>query len=329
LKFLIIQTAFIGDVILATPVVEKLHRDFPGADIDFLLRKGNEGLLTEHPKIRKLIIWDKKQSKFSNLLKLISGLRKEKYDYVINLHRFANSGIITAMSRAKEKIGFDKNPFSRFYDKKFPHVIDMQNEVHETERNLTLIDHLGKKEFAPPRLYPTEADYLSVDKFKTQPYITIAPSSVWFTKQLPKEKWNELINNLKVKYSIYLTGAPSDFNLCEEIKYETGDTAINLAGELSFLQSAALMKDAVMNYVNDSAPLHIASAMNAPVTAVFCSTVPEFGFGPLSFNSTVVQTKVHLECKPCGLHGYRKCPLDHFFCAKSIEVEQLIHLSGT
>ncbi|MGI8892031.1 MAG: glycosyltransferase family 9 protein [Bacteroidia bacterium] len=74
----------------------------------------------------------------------------------------------------------------------------------------------------------------------------------------------------------------------------------------------------------NSAPLHIASAMNAPVMAVFCSTIPEFGFGPLSFNSTVVQTKLHLECKPCGLHGYRKCPLDHFLCAKSIEVEQLL-----
>ncbi|MGI8892029.1 MAG: glycosyltransferase family 9 protein [Bacteroidia bacterium] len=325
MKFLIIQTAFIGDVILATPVVEKLHRDFPGAEIDFLLRKGNEGLLTDHPKIRKLIIWDKKQKKFSNLLKLISGIRKEKYNYVINLHRFANSGIITAMSRGKEKIGFDKNPFSHLYDKKVPHEIDMQTAIHETERNLSLVEHIGEKEFAPPRLYPTDEDYKFTDQFKNKPYIIIAPASVWFTKQLPKEKWIGLIDKLKNNYSIFLIGAPTDITLCEEIKNASGDAALNLAGELSFLQSAALIRDATMNYVNDSAPLHIASAMNAPVTAVFCSTVPEFGFGPLSFNSTVVQTKLHLECKPCGLHGFMKCPLDHFLCAKSIEVEQLIN----
>lgn len=325
MKFLIIQTAFIGDVILATPVIEKLYRDFPNAQIDFLLRKGNEGLLKGYPKINKLYIWDKKENKFSNLLKLISQIRKEKYDFVINLHRFANSGIITAMSRGKEKIGFDKNPFSRFYDKKFPHVINMQEGIHETERNLSLIEHLGNNEYAPPRLYPAEEDYLFVDKYKTNPYITIAPASVWFTKQLPKEKWIELIDKIKTNYSVYLIGAPADFDLCEEIKNASGDFTINLAGKLSFLQSAALMKDAVMNYVNDSAPLHIASAMNAPVTAVFCSTVPEFGFGPLSFNSTVVQTKLKLDCKPCGLHGYRKCPLGHFLCANSIELEQLVH----
>ena len=311
-------------MILATPVVEKLHRDFVGAQIDFLLRKGNEGLLKDNPKINKLYIWDKKQNKFSNLIRLVSQIRKEKYDYVINLHRFANSGLIVAMSRGKVKIGFDKNPFSRFYDKKFPHIISMQEGIHETERNLALVEELGNKEYTPPRLYPTEEDYLFVDTYKVKPYITIAPASVWFTKQLPKEKWIELINNLKNKYSVYLIGAPTDKQLCEEIKNKAVYAAINLAGKLSFLQSAALMKDAQMNYVNDSAPLHIASAMNAPVTAVFCSTVPEFGFGPLSFESTVIQTKMHLPCKPCGLHGYRKCPLGHFLCATSIEADQLM-----
>jgi len=97
-----------------------------------------------------------------------------------------------------------------------------------------------------------------------------------------------------------------------------------LAGKLSFLESAVLMKDALMNYVNDSAPLHLASSVNAPVTAIFCSTVPEFGFGPLSERSFIVQTKKTLDCKPCGNHGLNKCPKDHFECALTINNEQLL-----
>ncbi len=98
----------------------------------------------------------------------------------------------------------------------------------------------------------------------------------------------------------------------------------NLAGKLSFLQTAALMKDATMNYVNDSAPLHIASSVNAPVTAIFCSTVPSFGFGPLSEKSFIVEIQEIIPCRPCGLHGFKKCPEKHFKCAYNIKSEQLI-----
>ena len=99
---------------------------------------------------------------------------------------------------------------------------------------------------------------------------------------------------------------------------------MNLAGRLSFLASAALQKKAVLNYVNDSAPMHFASAVNAPVVAVYCSTLPDFGFGPLSDNSFIVQTNESLTCRPCGIHGKKQCPLKHFDCAKTIKMDQLI-----
>ena len=98
-----------------------------------------------------------------------------------------------------------------------------------------------------------------------------------------------------------------------------------LAGNLNFLQSAALMQTAVMNYVNDSAPLHFASAMNAPVTAIFCSTIPGFGFGPLSAKNFIVETKMPLSCKPCTLHGRKSCPLGHYNCAFTIDKQQLLN----
>src|SRR5258706_11285099 len=141
-KFLIIQTAFIGDVVLATVIIEKLHADFPNAQIDFLLRKGNESLLTGHPYLNEILAWDKKQGKTKNLFKLIQIVRKKKYDRLINVQRFFSTGLITAFSGAKEKIGFDKNPLSFLFDKKVKHIIGTkENAVHEVQRNLALVKH--------------------------------------------------------------------------------------------------------------------------------------------------------------------------------------------
>ena len=109
-KILIVQTAFIGDVILATGLIESLHQAFPESKIDFVLRKGNESLLKSHPFVNKLYVWDKKKNKFSNLINLISQIRKEKYDLVVNLQRFFSTGLITLFAKSKNKRGYNKNP---------------------------------------------------------------------------------------------------------------------------------------------------------------------------------------------------------------------------
>ncbi len=98
---------------------------------------------------------------------------------------------------------------------------------------------------------------------------------------------------------------------------------MNLCGKLNILQSAALIRNAKMNYVNDSAPMHIASAMNAPTTAIFCSTIPDFGFGPIASNARIIETKEKLSCRPCGLHGLKRCPEKHFKCSYNIDIENL------
>ena len=325
-KFLIIQTAFIGDVVLATSLIEKLHYHFPKAEIDFLLRKGNESLLANHPFLNQVIIWDKQKNKLYNLWKTIRVIRRRKYDKVINVQRFAATGLITAFSGAEEKIGFDKNPFSYLFTKRVKHIIRGENNVkHEIERNTDLVKHFSDALVVRPRLYPSSIDEAKVMTYKNSEFITISPASVWFTKQYPKEKWVEFINTLSSNYTVYLLGAGADLDLCDQIRNSSNHpTVINLCGQLSFLESAALMKDAVMNYVNDSAPMHFASSVNAPVTAVYCSTLPSFGFGPLSDRSRIVEIQETLLCRPCGLHGRRACPLGHFNCAHKIKVEQLI-----
>ncbi len=318
MKILIIQTAFIGDVILATPLIQEAHRCFPHAQLDVLVRKGNEGLLQNFLGLSNILIWNKQNNKQKNLWKLLSQIRKEKYDVVINIQRFAATGILTGLSGANERIGFKKNPFSFLFTQKIEHDIDGKNETHETIRNLKLMKSLGANETVKPILYPSSSDYSFVQDFKTKTYYCIAPTSVWFTKQVPAAKWLELISSLQAiekDVIIYMLGGPADKDECVAIELQIkSENVKTLAGKLSFLQTAALMKDAKRNYVNDSAPMHIASAMNAPVTVFYCSTVPEFGFGPLSDDKKIIEV-LNLSCRPCGLHGYKACPLGHFKCA--------------
>lgn len=313
-RFLIIQTAFLGDVILATPVISELKRLFPNAEIDVLVRKGNEGIIETHPDLHQILILDKKKGKFSELKRLRAIIRSNKYDTVINLHRFGSSGILTALSGAKEKIGFDKNPFSFSYSRKIKHEIG--NGTHEVERNLACIAHLGAEKLVQPKVYPGEVNRSKVAPLVTEPFYTLAPASVWFTKQLPEEKWVQLANILKKKGIVYLVGGPGDFELCQRITDAASlDAENNLAGTLNLLDSCALFEKATRCYVNDSGPLHMASAVNAPTTAFFVATIPAFGFGPLSDDSEIRETSEILECRPCGLHGGKTCPKGHFKCA--------------
>ena len=325
--FLIIQTAFIGDVVLSTAVAEKLHQCFPGASIDFLLRKGNESLLEEHPYIREVLIWDKKKEKYGGLFRLLKTVRKEHYDLVVNMQRFGATGFLTAFSGAMQTSGFDKNPFSFMFSQRVPHLISSPGmPFHEVNRNQMLIAHITDQEAAKPRLYPAAKHIEAVARYKHKPYICIAPASVWFTKQYPKDKWISFLKKIPDLLNVFIIGAPTDVTLAEEILMETGskENMQSLCGKLSLLQSVALQKDAIMNYVNDSGPMHFASAVNAPVTAIYCSTVPAFGFGPLSDQRFIVETSVSLDCRPCGLHGRPACPLGHFHCAHYINDQQLL-----
>lgn len=320
-KILIIQTAFIGDVILATSLIETIAAAEPTAVIDFVLRRGNESLLNSHPKVRKVIVWDKSNGKYKSLFATAREIRNENYDLLINLQRFASSGFLAWRAKSKFKTGFAQNPFSFCYSNKVRHQIG--NGKHEIHRNFELMQPYFNTALTGPCLYPSSKDIEQVRLLNTPAhYVTMAPSSVWFTKQLPIHKWVELIEKTDLKTSIYLLGGPSDFELLEAIKSKSKrQDIINLAGKINLLASAHLMKGAKMNYVNDSGPLHLASAMNAPVTAYFCSTVPEFGFGPLSENSKVVQITGKLACRPCGLHGFKSCPKGHFECGNNISIQ--------
>jgi len=324
MKVLVIQTAYIGDAILATSLLEKLHRRVPHAQIDLLVRQGNEELFEDHPYLHRLYVWRKHKQKYRHLIQMGVAIRQERYDWVFNLQRFFSSGLLTLMSMASQRVGFRKNPLSSWFTHAMPHAIGTpQQPIHEVERNCSLGEPLAGSGTYRPRLYPSPRHFAKVPTTNT-PYVCIAPTSVWYTKQWPATKWVELINNLPLEWQIKLLGGPADIQACEQIKTASLHPHVhNMAGKLSLLEAAALMQRAQVNYVNDSAPLHLASAVNAPVVAIFCSTVPWFGFGPLSEKSAVVETPQSLRCRPCGLHGRRSCPEGHFRCA-AIDVEALL-----
>lgn len=321
-NILIIQTAFIGDAILASSVVEKMHIHFPQAKISILVRKGNESLYSEHPFLHEVFVWNKQDGKYKSLFSLLKQIRQRKFDTVINLHRYASSGFLTAFSGATYTAGYDKNPFSFLFNQKAKHIIG--DSRHEIQRYNDLIENITDNTIVKPKLYPSYKQFSKIEEYTRIAFVTMAPSSVWFTKQLPKHKWVELCDNLSHNVHVYLLGAPSDITLCEDIKNKSTHPNIKiLAGELSLLESCELMKHAKMNYVNDSGPLHLASAGNSPTTAFFCSTVPAYGFYPLAYNSKVIEVE-NLPCKPCGLHGYKSCPKNDFKCGNNIDIKKAL-----
>lgn len=323
-NILIIQTAFLGDTILATSLIESLHAAYPNAKIDFVLRKGNEAIYQNHPYLNKIFVWNK-HKKYKSLLHIIKQLRKKRYDLLINCQRFTNTGIISFLAKAKHKTGFKKNPLSFCYTEKYNH---QYNNTHEIERNFQLIKKHVNTAIKKPKLYPSNNDIKEIANLKiNKPYITISPASVWFTKQFPKNKWIDFINQVPNDYTICLIGGNSDFALCSELQKQSKHTNTrNLSGKLSILQSAELMKHATMNYTNDSAPMHIASAMNAPTCAIYCSTIPHFGFGPLADTQHIIQVEKNLKCRPCGLHGKKQCPEKHFYCAQKIDINKMLEI---
>lgn len=326
---LIIQTAFIGDVILSTVLVENIKRNFPDAKIDFLTKKGNESLLENHPYLSNVFTWNKKEGKYRHLFQLLKTIRRQRYDLIINVQRFAATGLLAGLSGAKQIIGYNKNPFKFLFTHRVAHRLGEDYPfVHEISRCNDLLETIVSNPVKKPRIYPSPADYQHVAPYSEQPFIVVAPGSVWFTKQVPVQKWIAIINRLPGTLPIYIIGSEKEESIARTIidGLPTHTQIHSLTGKLTLLQSAALMQSAVFNIVNDSAPLHLASAVDAPVIALYCSTSPAFGFTPLSTESYSIEADEPLPCHPCGLHGKAACPENHFNCGKLLNEQKIAAL---
>lgn len=321
---LLIQTGSLTDVILLTALIEYLRRLEPTGVLDVLVQQEHASTLRHHPFINQIITVEKSQIKLPVAHQLLRQIRAANYHRVINLQHSTATGLLTAFSGAEERLGFTKNPLSTGFTRALPYFI--ASDTHEVARNLQLLDPPAYTPLTLPRLYPTITDAEAVMPYTLAgDYLCLAPGADQRTRQLPTEQWLKLLAALPAHYPVYLVGTATDSEVCAELAARsTRQGVVNLAGRLSVLATAALLRGAVLNYVLDAAMLHLCSAVAAPICAVYCSTSPSFGFGPLSPQAWVVETAAALECRSCDVTGYAQCPLTHFLCGRGIGTAQLL-----
>ncbi len=327
-RILVVQTAFLGDVVLTLPLVQVARQFFAPAKVDVLTIPGTAGILDNHPDIHEVIQFDKRRedSGFGGWRRTAMKLRANHYDLAFVPHRSLRSAFLVWKAKIPLRIGFKKSAGRFMFTRRMPY----DSASHEIERNLSLLGAFGiesdNKEL--PRLYPSETDRQTVDSFlhqhtitNTQALIAIAPGTVWNTKRWMKERFAELARNLvNDRFTVVLVGGKEDEQLCDEIMaMGPSGNVINAAGKLSLLQSAELLRRSRLLICNDSAPMHLAGAMHTPVVAIFGATIPGFGFAPYGKHDVVVETH-GLNCRPCSIHGGDKCPIKTFVCMNDITV---------
>jgi heptosyltransferase II len=331
-KILVIQTAFIGDAILALPLIQILKQQYPQASIDVMVVPRAADIFTHHPAISSIIQYDKRgiDKGIRGVWHLARKLRKEKYDLAVVPHRSFRSALVTRMLNPSVSIGFDRSAFRWLFKK----IVAYDRAAHEIERNLALLNplNLHDVQFQLPQLFPSKTDIQKIDSLlkeygldQYKNMIAVAPGTIWNTKRWPAERFAAVCRLLvSNQCAVVLLGGKEDEGLCREMKDAVQDESLfNLAGSLSLLQSAELIRRCTVLLSNDSAPMHLAVAMGTPVVAIFGATVPEFGFSPRGPSDVVIETK-GLKCRPCSIHGGKSCPIKTFDCMLSISPEVVV-----
>ncbi len=324
-NILVIQTAFLGDAILTTSLVRALKQTYPDAKIDILTIPGTSIVFKFNPHINNTLVFDKRNSskKYLSFISLCIKLRAKHYDLAVSAHLSWSSSLLMFLSGIPNRLGFPRQ-------KLLTMTIELPKGIPIAKRYLRLMTVLTDQEFSSQtELFWDEKTDVCVDKL-VKDYITsdekvigIAPGSIWNTKRWLPEYFSSLISMLdKYKIKCILIGGNDDIDLCNTISTNSGVTPLNLAGKLSILGSAALIKRLRLLVTNDSAPLHLANAVETDVIAIFGPTVKRFGFFPFRESDKVLE--IELECRPCGKHGGNSCPQTHFRCMKAITPDMVL-----
>jgi len=324
-KILIVQTAFIGDVILATPLVEVAHQVFPGCVVDFMTIPA-ASLLEKNNFIRRVLIFDKRgaQRGLVALWKLAKALQREQYDLALVPHRSLRSALLVWLAKIPERVGFDRSAGAWLFTRRVPY-----QQKHEVERNLDLLRVFNNNFATPaPKVFWDKSDEQVVDQIfnsnqNAKWFCALAPGSVWATKRWPAERFIELAGKLIAETGafIYLIGGGSDAALCSRIATAMEKNCVNTAGRLTLRQSAALLDRCQILISNDSAPTHLGVATRCKVITIFGPTVPAFGFAPFGDGHCVVEK--NLACRPCSSHGSNRCPIGTHACMWEIAAEEV------
>lgn len=327
----VLQTAFLGDVALAMPLCKALKSIYPNSRLSFITTKVASPIAEIVSYIDEVIVFDKRNahSGFKGTFTFGKFLKDFKFDLFISLHRSFRSSLIAKLAKADFSISYDTAALSFIFDKKCKY----QLHEHEIRRNLNFLNCIGKgeiiDEFDNPvvNLHFSNDDINYVEQFlnlieqKPNQIALIAPNSVWETKKWTKSGFTNLAEILmNQNIQVLIIGSKSDKDYCESISHQSG--AINTCGTFTIPQTIYLMTKSKFLVSNDSAPIHFAGLVNCPIVAIFGPTSPLFGFYPRSEQSSVIE-RTELDCKPCEIHGNKKCPIGTFACMNLIKADEV------
>jgi heptosyltransferase II len=328
----IIQTAFIGDTALAIYLAAAVKKFNLNSNITFISTPAASSILKCSKDIDNIIEYDKRKS--DKGLKGIKNIAKElilkNIDCIIAPHRSLRTTLLTYYTKPVYSIGFDVNSFSFLYNKR----IKYYRHLHEIDRNYELLKAFSDisinsfKNIKPNLNFSTDVKKFVndlINNIDSKKIILFAPGSVWETKRWNEDYFAELGRLLKKGgWEVILIGSLQDKELCYRISDKS--KVINLAGVTTLPQTTYLLSLSKLLITNDSSPIHLAGLVNCPVIAIFGPTSPMFGFAPRGENDIIIENNT-LKCKPCAIHGGRKCPLGTLKCMNSIKPEFVLEKS--
>ncbi len=310
MKILVVRFSSIGDVVLTTPIVRCLKEQLPNATIHFITKKNFSSIIENNPNIDKIFTIK------SSINEVIDELKKEKYDWIIDLHKNVRTLALKQKLKTASK-SFPKMNIEKWVLVKFK--IDRMPKLHIVDRYFETVKHLGVvNDLKPCDFFINEESNVNIStSFSIQEaYITIAIGAQFATKRLPFEKLVEVIAELSLP--IVLVGGPMDNELAERIvNHFPNKNLKNACGGFTLQQSASIVQQSKVLLTNDTGLMHIASCFEVPIVSVWGNTVPALGMFPY-FPQKPDLFSIHevndLNCRPCSKIGFKECPKVHFKC---------------
>lgn len=326
-RILVIQTAFLGDVVLTTPLFRALRRIYPEAHLEVLVTPEAAPLVEEDPNINGLISYGKKSGE--SFSAIIRNVKVRHFDLLVAPHRSHRTALLAFLSGIPRRIGFADAGFPWAYHRRVPRPL----ALHEVDRNLELLRGVGAQPEPEDRVLHvgyTGAEAAMVAEVLARAGVAdgeslagLTPGSVWATKRWLPEGFGAVARGLAAKgLRPVLLGGPSDREVAAEVEALAGGAAVNAAGKTPLKALAAWMDRLSVLVTNDSSPVHVAAARGTPTVAVFGATTRDLGFAPFHERSRVLE--VDLACRPCGLHGGDRCPEGHFRCMGEVTPEAVL-----
>lgn len=329
-SLLVAQTSFLGDVVLTTPLLSALRRRLAPVSLDVLVRPDAVPLVTGHPAVDHVLVDDKRgaDAGAGGLVRLARRLRARGYDVVVSPHRSLRTALALAMAGIPRRVGFGDSRGAWLFHR----TVRRERTLHDVHRNLALLEAFGGDpgplDPALPVSAAARAAAADMLPAGSGPLVGLAAGSVWATKRWSSEGFAAVAAALTDDGArCVVLGAPEDRERAAVILARTGQRATSLIGRTDIATLVATIAQLDLLIANDSAPMHIASALGVPVVAIFCATTPALGYGPWGPRSIVVEAP--LDCRPCRRHGSQACPRGTEDCIRLVSPHVVVDAART